>query len=79
MIAQIYKIKSSRQLNMKWWHVEKNTKKKNQINKKMKMNEKEGMIQNWIINGITLDLQKYQFSLILMGVGVGWKGRPLFC
>jgi hypothetical protein len=37
----------------------------------MKMNEKEGMIQNWIINGITLDLQKYQFSLILMGVGVG--------
>ncbi len=79
MIAQIYKIKSSRQLNMKWWHVEKNTKKKNQINKKMKMNEKEGMIQNWIINGITLDLQKYQFSLILMRVGVGWKGRPLFC
>jgi hypothetical protein len=37
------------------------------------------MIQNWIINGITLDLQKYQFSLILMRVGVGWKGRPLFC
>ncbi len=38
MIAQIYKIKSSRQLNMKWWHVEKNTKKK-KPNKQKNENE----------------------------------------
>jgi hypothetical protein len=41
--------------------------------------KKERRIQNWIINGITLDLRKYQFDLIVMGGGGWMKGRPLFC